>query len=69
MASDWHEDVSFLPLARGGHSLLRLLELEVLPYSKALVCRDVLSAAMPACRFRLVSGQRKDTDTHCGCPC
>jgi hypothetical protein len=54
LASDWHEDIGFLPLARGGRSNLRLLEMEVLPYGKALVCRDVLSAAMPSCRFRLV---------------
>ena len=29
MASDWHEDIGFLPLARGGRALLRLMELEV----------------------------------------
>ena len=36
-------------------SLLPPHTLQVLPYGKALVCRDVLSAAMPSCRFRLVS--------------
>ncbi|GAX77422.1 hypothetical protein CEUSTIGMA_g4867.t1 [Chlamydomonas eustigma] len=55
LASDWHEDINFLPLARDGRSHLRLLEMEVLPHGKALVCRDVLSAALPSCRFRLVA--------------
>ena len=32
MASDWHEDVGFLPLARGGRTLLRLVEIEVCVY-------------------------------------
>jgi len=58
MASDWHEDVSFLPLVRSasaGACSLRALELEVLPCSKAIVCRELLSAAIPNCRFRLVA--------------
>lgn len=51
--ADWHEDMSWLPLARCAR--LRSLKLEVLPALACLVVRELLAEALPACKLRLVA--------------
>ncbi|KAF5834519.1 hypothetical protein DUNSADRAFT_8771 [Dunaliella salina] len=52
-ASDWNEDVSFLPFCSS--KTLRSLKLEVMPHLKCLVARELIAEALPACRLRLVA--------------